>query len=792
MVYIYTKLPKETISTMFKIFRTLSHSFICFILLISPLYADHSSNQLNVLAIHSYHQEYPWTSSQYEAFKTQLKNNLPEYTINFSTEYLDTKRITPSSNYQQKFLHYLNAKYRDHQPDLIYVTDDNALNFIHSKESTLDWDVPIIFSGINNTKIQTSDDKLLLAGIFEYKDILSSISLAKSITINGSNRIIFLGDGGTTDKAIKEDIKKYKIDGLDIIHLSYANLDILINKLNSTGKGTVILTTIGRVHDNRKILLDLQTTIKAITNTGRKILVMEDTYLFPGILGGYVNSGRIQGKSAANITSKIIRGEKTKTLKGQSSSEFILSWPEAQRFNMDLDNSILKKATIINLPPPLIEQYPEITKWLLWFVTVLIIIIFGFILNARRKNIQLKEQYTDSVTGLPNRIKLLRDINKKNNPCLIIIDIKNFKSINNLYGLKTGDNLLRDFGEKINEYIDDKKSVYRSGGNQFAILSNIYNLDDDSDEHITKLLRVIRNNSYHIGNIDINLTLTAGVSRDEPEFLIPRAEQALQEAKEKNKNYILFDNTKENTERHRKNILWAQKLNTALSDDRIIPFFQVIKHNKTSKKDKFEALVRLVDEDGKIILPSFFLDTAKSTRQYATLTKVIIEKTFKIIVKHGISISINFTVEDIRNEKTIKFFKEKLKEYNVAKKVIVELTESEGIENYSEVSTFIQEIKKLGCRVAIDDFGTGYSNFTHLIHLNVDYLKIDGSIIKNILRDKNAEIVAKTLIDFASQLGIETVAEYVDSQEILDKVKELGFDYSQGNFISKPQRTLST
>ena len=145
-------------------------------------------------------------------------------------------------------------------------------------------------------------------------------------------------------------------------------------------------------------------------------------------------------------------------------------------------------------------------------------------------------------------------------------------------------------------------------------------------------------------------------------------------------------------------------------------------------KNKVEALVRLIDESGNVILPSFFLDAAKSTRQYATLTKMMIENIFHLFKEQTTTISINFTVNDIRNEKTIAFFIEKLKEYQIADRVIVELTESEGIENYHEVSEFIKEIKKMGCRVAIDDFGTGYSNFTHLIHLNVDYLKIDRTI----------------------------------------------------------------
>ncbi len=774
------------------IIKIFTYSLICFIPLISPLYARHSGHQLDVLAIHSYHQEYPWTSSQYEAFKTQFKDNLSEYSINFSSEYLDTKRIAPSTKYQQNFLYYLNAKYGNHRPDIIYVTDDNALNFIYSESSSLNWDVPVVFSGINNTNLNKSKAKYPLDGIFEYKDILSSIKLAKKITKKGA-KIIFIGDGGVTDKAIRKIIINghYNKNGIEVTHRSFTNINALISRLDSMEEGTVILTTIGRIRDNENNILKLRKTIKKITDTGRKVLVMEDSYLFEGVLGGYVTSGRVQGESAANIASEIVQGNKKGTTEAKSSSEFILSYPEIIRFNIDINEPLLRKAKIINLPLPFLERYPEISKWLLWLASILLIIIFGFILNTRRKNIQLKEQYTDSITGLPNRVKLINDINQSTTPSLTILDINNFKTINNLYGLNVGDNLLRDFGKKVKQHIGDEYPIYRLGGNQFAILSERGRLNEKPGESIKILLSNIQNSNYRIGNIDINITLTAGISRNEREFLIPRAEQALQKAKDSNKDYALFESTTEDTEQHRKNLLWAQKLNAALTDDRIIPYFQLITHNKTGKQDKYEALVRLIDEDGEIIPPFFFLETAKSTRQYATLTKVMIEKTFQTIGDQDISISINLTVEDIRDSKTIKFFKEKLNEYQVAKKVIVELTESEGIESYSEVATFIKEIKDLGCRVAIDDFGTGYSNFTHLIHLNVDYLKIDGSIIQNILKDKNAEIVAITLVDFAKQLGIETIAEFVDSEEILKKVTEIGIDYSQGFLLGKPQSTLS-
>ncbi|MBE9559813.1 MAG: bifunctional diguanylate cyclase/phosphodiesterase [Proteobacteria bacterium] len=758
---------------------------------IASVYAGHPRNQLDVLAIHSYHQEYPWTSSQYEAFKKQLAKKLPEYIINFSSEYLDTKRIAPSGEYRENFLHYINAKYGGHRPDLIYVTDDNALNFIYSRGNKLEWNIPVIYSGINNANIEKQNPGYSLAGIFEYKDIYSSISLAESITDNTSE-IIFLGDGGTTDKAIKEIVDKvgYEDNGYKISQLSFSRLDDLIEKLDSIGDSTVILTTVGRIHDDQGELLDLGVTIKEITSTGKRILVMEDAYLFPGVLGGYVTSGRVQGESAANIASGIILGTEPVTISGERSSEFVLSWPEVRRFELDIDDPLLSKAKIINLPPPFVERYPQLAKWLLLFVSILVVIIVGFIFHTRRKNLQLKKQYTDSLTGLPNRIKLLSDINRVARPCLIIIDINNFKSINNLYGLKIGDKLLHVFAKKVHQYINGEYSFYRLCGNQFAILVEQGHLKDEADKYITTLLKDIQNNRYHIGSIDINLTLTAGLSRNEHEFLVPRAEQALQSAKENNKDYVLAGDTKEVTDQHNENLIWAQKLNTALLKGRIFPYFQLISHNKTGKSDKHEALVRMMDEDGRIVTPSFFLDAAKSTRQYSLLTKAMIEKTFQAIVDHGSSISINLTVDDIRDETTIDFFKSKLDEYKVAKMVIVELTESEGIENYSEVSTFIQDIKALGCQVAIDDFGTGYSNFKHLIHLNVDYLKIDGSIIQNIATDRNSEIVAKTLVDFARQLGIETIAEYVDSQEILDKVKEIGIDYSQGYFIRKPQATF--
>ncbi len=225
----------------------------------------------------------------------------------------------------------------------------------------------------------------------------------------------------------------------------------------------------------------------------------------------------------------------------------------------------------------------------------------------------------------------------------------------------------------------------------------------------------------------------------------------------------------------------------ALSEHRVQPFYQAIVSNKTGKTTKVEALVRLIDEDNSVVSPFFFLDAAKKSHQYEKLTHTVLMQSIKAIAHNNMTVSINFTVENTQNTKTLTLLKDLVTVHNCGDRVIIELTESEGIENYQQATNFINNIKQLGCKVAIDDFGTGYSNFMHIVSLNADILKIDGSIIQAILTDSNAEMIVKTIVNFAKQLGMETVAEFVDSQQILAKVTEIGVDYSQGYYLGKPE-----
>jgi len=238
------------------------------------------------------------------------------------------------------------------------------------------------------------------------------------------------------------------------------------------------------------------------------------------------------------------------------------------------------------------------------------------------------------------------------------------------------------------------------------------------------------------------------------------------------------------------NIKWTKMLRSALEDGRIQPYFQPIMDISTGRVEKFEALVRLIDETGAPVAPYAFLSVAKKSKLYPQLTRTMVERTFRAFELTSFEFAINLSVEDIEDEVTRAFIYEKLKNYPKQKRVIFEITESEGIENFAEVSDFIKIVKSIGAKIAIDDFGSGYSNFAYLMKMEVDYIKIDASIIKNIAIDKNSYIITKTIVDFCKQIGIQTVAEFVCEQEILDTITKLGVDYAQGYLIGEPKKDI--
>jgi len=429
-----------------------------------------------------------------------------------------------------------------------------------------------------------------------------------------------------------------------------------------------------------------------------------------------------------------------------------------------------------------------------------------------KKEQLIQQLYTDALTQLPNRTKLLDDLTILTNPVLILVNIDRFGEINDFYGTEIGDNVLKGMENRItaSTIMDFSYKLYRIYADEFAILYDEKYLNGRSHEEIIASLHShIESAPFSVNGTLIMIKVTLGAvidpMREVKEHLsisqlLIDSDMALRHAKHTDKEFVILNDTINIRKEIAHNIEFTGKIMEAIASDRIVPFFQGIIENKSADNflddpyslvpTKYECLIRLIGTDKKVISPFSFLEVAKKAKLYSHLTHIMIEKCFDFFQENSYEFSINLSVEDILDMKTVQFIFDKLENKNIAKRVIFEILESEGFENFEEVKEFIKQIKQRGGRIAIDDFGSGYSNFAYILHLQVDFLKIDASLIKNIHSDTNSRIIVETIVAFAQKLGIKTIAEFVHSKEVYDIVKEIGIDYSQGFYFHQPTQKI--
>ncbi len=394
--------------------------------------------------------------------------------------------------------------------------------------------------------------------------------------------------------------------------------------------------------------------------------------------------------------------------------------------------------------------------------------------------------YNDELTNLKNRRAILEAIDENLESLLMIINIDSFQELNNLYGNKTGDRLLVEISSFIKELLPEKSRFYRLHADEFGFLSTGLMDLDEFEMLASYIISSLENKKFQVDEQNhVNISVTIGISYGTLQ-LLPNADIALKIAKKEKKHQLTWNESMQAMQKFETNFNWRKRLNKALENDKIVPLFQPIARCEDGKIVKYEALMRIVDENGEYISPIHFLNVAKKNKIYHKLTKTILAKSFEEFRDSKHSFSINLSVEDMLNSEVINFIIKNCIKYDIGDRLIVEIIESEGINNFEEVISFIDKVKECGVRISIDDFGTGYSNFEYLIKLKVDYLKIDGSMIKNINTDNNSKAVVQTIVDFAKKIEVETVAEYVYSKAIFDTIKELGIDYAQGYYFGQP------
>jgi PAS domain S-box-containing protein len=397
-------------------------------------------------------------------------------------------------------------------------------------------------------------------------------------------------------------------------------------------------------------------------------------------------------------------------------------------------------------------------------------------------------------TIMSDKKHLIDKIEAKNLFLLILIQIEDFDILDKFYNLLTVDKLEKTFAFNMLSYLPNSyvfDNIYNIGNGRFALLADLFDYsstDTNIKEYLETFIKNIRKSTLVIDEIEYDLNIIVSYSFGK-EHLYEDAKCGLDEAINKKEmiKYANDSSIKEHIEA-KKNMEIIKMVKIALDNYKIVSYFQPIINNKTKKLEKYESLVRLVDESGNVLSPLSFLDISKKGNYYNKITHRVLENSFKILEHISTKISINLSSLDIEKELTQTKLFELLDEYkDYASRIVFELLEDEHVKDFNVIKNFIKKVKALGVQIAIDDFGAGYSNFERLLEFDPDILKIDGSLVKNIVNDTYSRNVVETIVTFAKKQNIITIAEYVENEEIFNILNDLGVDYSQGYYFGEPK-----
>jgi diguanylate cyclase (GGDEF)-like protein len=375
---------------------------------------------------------------------------------------------------------------------------------------------------------------------------------------------------------------------------------------------------------------------------------------------------------------------------------------------------------------------------------------------------------------------------------LLYIDLDNFKVVNDSAGHQAGDRCLKEIARLLRKSLREKDKIGRFGGDEFTVL--LQNITEEEAFQIAKRLVQTLDNfrfvdhgrtystSASIGMASLDTNLTA-------EDIFARADATCYLVKSKGRNdYELYHADSSQIQALDTQANWSLRIKDALRDNRIKIWLQPILPLKGQMTPYFEVLIRMVDLEGQIIFPGEFLPAAEHFGNMLQLDQCVIKQAFELLGEHPhLRLSINLSAKTITDPGLPKFIGGLLSTHRApARNVSFEITETAMIQNLDTARKLITEIKEFGCHFALDDFGSGASSMMYLRDLPIDYLKIDGSFIRNIATDPINRALVKSMNEVAHIVGKQTVAEYVTDANVLKVVQELGIDYAQGWYVCEP------
>ena len=433
----------------------------------------------------------------------------------------------------------------------------------------------------------------------------------------------------------------------------------------------------------------------------------------------------------------------------------------------------------------------------------------GYVHNiTREKEAHLKLEYIsyyDELTGLNNRKQFKNIIEKElekhivseSRGALIIIDIDNFKFINDSYGHKCGDILLEKFSEDLKKIFNDDQLLCRFGGDEFLIFISSISYLNEINTTVRKIMDILKN-PYDINGHKIYSSTSIGVSvfpddGEDFEVLLKNADAAMYIAKSNGKNqWQMFNN---NISREINRIYSIQRgLRTALDNDEMFVVFQPKVRLTDDEVNGFEALLRWKSNEIGFVSPGEFIPVAENTRLIIPIGKFVLREVFakvKYLLSEGydnFKIAVNLSEIQLRDGNLLEYFNSLIEEFNVSPKYIeVEITESMIMKSVDKNIECLLQIKELGASIALDDFGTGYSSLNHLTKLPIDVLKIDRSFVIDMAENDKSRYIVENIIQLSHKLGMTVVAEGVEEKEQVDYLRSIECDTAQGFYYSKPE-----
>jgi diguanylate cyclase (GGDEF)-like protein/PAS domain S-box-containing protein len=440
-----------------------------------------------------------------------------------------------------------------------------------------------------------------------------------------------------------------------------------------------------------------------------------------------------------------------------------------------------------------------------------VILVIHDVTEARQMEEKISFQAThDALTGLINRTEFERRLHyatessrrAQENHVLCYIDIDQLKIINDTCSHESGDDLIREITSLIQGCMRESDVLARLAGDEFGVLLKNC-ATGGAVELVEKMLSAIRELRFTRCNRVFEVTASIGVTAidsdagSEAEVMI-EADLACHAAKDAGGDRLhMYHSSDQDLARRHNEMQWVSKLTQAIESDNLVLYCQEIVPVIPDKDagSHFEVLVRMLDDSGGIIPPDRFLPAAERYNLITSLDRWVVSHSFAWYARHSVAagtlgldtIAINLSGASVTDAEFLEYIKDEMKLSEIPPGVICfEITETAAIANIEAAAGFIHGLKSLGCRFALDDFGSGLSSFSYLKNLPVDYLKIDGSFVRDMETDAVDCAMVSAIYQLASVLGIKTIAEFVENDKILKKLADIGIDYAQGYGISKP------